>query len=289
MQSKGVILPVMPVEAFVKLFIFYVCLAVLTACSKQQNIQEEQEQEQAQAQFNCETLNINYFGARYRVNPQQHSLSEAHEHDHEKSGPSVGDQYITLWRIAGQVAHEYEQENMTFHYSNARGNQLFKMQYFDNHKRAIEFEPTLLNNETKTDDWQKKWQILPASLLSQLTLNQTDGTACNTVERYTGKIGHETYTVHWLKNLALPLAFEIHTTANTIEWQLAEIVGTQDSINTAMAQREHYQSTDFADIGDNESDPFLMSMINLGFIEHGNSGFYDSHGNDIGAKNGHAH
>ncbi|MBX2880378.1 MAG: hypothetical protein KTR32_10625 [Granulosicoccus sp.] len=38
---------------------------------------------------------------------------------------------------------------------------------------------------------------------------------------------------------------------------------------------------DFADIGDNESDPFLKTMITFGFISHGASGFYDSSGQQI--------
>ena len=48
-----------------------------------------------------------------------------------------------------------------------------------------------------------------------------------------------------------------------------------------------YQTTDYADIGDSESDPFLRKMINLGFVEHGSSGMYDAQGNDIGGEHHH--
>ena len=43
-----------------------------------------------------------------------------------------------------------------------------------------------------------------------------------------------------------------------------------------------YGTTDYTNIGDNESDPFLISMINLGFIEDHAHGFYDSKGNIMG-------
>lgn len=89
--------------------------------------------------------------------------------------------------------------------------------------------------------------------------------------------------------ILIPLSFEIKTDATTIAWTLESIKGDKKSINASFAQRDMYQSTDFADIGDNESDPFLMNMMNLGFIEHGNSGFYDSNGNDMGARNNHGH
>lgn len=53
------------------------------------------------------------------------------------------------------------------------------------------------------------------------------------------------------------------------------------------ANWDSFQTTDYADIGDNEGDPFLAKMINLGFIEHGASGFYDASGKALGG--GHSH
>ena len=35
-----------------------------------------------------------------------------------------------------------------------------------------------------------------------------------------------------------------------------------------------YQTTDFADIGDDHTDPFLTDMVHQGFIEHGSDGVY---------------
>jgi len=53
--------------------------------------------------------------------------------------------------------------------------------------------------------------------------------------------------------------------------------------------RGSYQTTDYADIGDNESDPFLLKMMNLGFIKHGASGFYDAQGHALKKRHNHHH
>ena len=55
----------------------------------------------------------------------------------------------------------------------------------------------------------------------------------------------------------------------------------QQKVQVEFAKWDNYQTTDYADIGDNESDPFLAKMINLGFVEHGASGFYHADGSPI--------
>ncbi len=70
-------------------------------------------------------------------------------------------------------------------------------------------------------------------------------------------------------------------------WKLQKIERNQDVINQFFAQRANYQSTDFADIGDNESDPFLIKMINLGFIDHSASGIYNANGESMAIQHNH--
>jgi len=69
-------------------------------------------------------------------------------------------------------------------------------------------------------------------------------------------------------------------TLGTVDFKKAQI-------QQQFALWDAYQTTDYADIGDNEGDPFLAKMINLGFIEHGASGFYDANGKALGG--GHSH
>lgn len=72
-------------------------------------------------------------------------------------------------------------------------------------------------------------------------------------------------------------------------WVLVGLETDQAIIKDRFAAWDSHETTDFADIGDNESDPFLMRMITLGFISHGASGFYDASGNMISSGTGHYH
>ncbi len=70
-------------------------------------------------------------------------------------------------------------------------------------------------------------------------------------------------------------------------WTLTEVNHDAKEVDRFFAQRSQYQTTDFADIGDDHSDPFLTKMVTLGFIEKGASGFYDDKGNALAG--GHHH
>ncbi len=72
-------------------------------------------------------------------------------------------------------------------------------------------------------------------------------------------------------------------------WVLVSLESDEDKVGDRFAAWDSHDTTDFADIGDNESDPFLLKMINLGFISHGASGFYDASGNMISSGVGHFH
>jgi hypothetical protein len=51
------------------------------------------------------------------------------------------------------------------------------------------------------------------------------------------------------------------------EWTLTATHRDATAAQRVFSVRESYKSTDFADIGDNETDPFLRDMIHLGFSD----------------------
>ena len=53
----------------------------------------------------------------------------------------------------------------------------------------------------------------------------------------------------------------------TETWELTSLNLDKTEIAAEFAAREQYLSTDYADIGDDHTDPFLTQMVNLGFIE----------------------
>jgi hypothetical protein len=97
----------------------------------------------------------------------------------------------------------------------------------------------------------------------------------------------QTLLLEWLPAMQVVSYYSAKTTQGMIEWRLDDIITDRTIINAAFAQWEGYASTDYADIGDNESDPFLLNMINLGFIEHGSNGFYTASGQSMGTSHAH--
>lgn len=71
------------------------------------------------------------------------------------------------------------------------------------------------------------------------------------------------------------------------QWQLVSI--EQKSMSETFDRWRKWPSTDFADVGDNEADPFLRKMIALGFVEHGASGFYQANGEPLQGGGTHHH
>ena len=63
-----------------------------------------------------------------------------------------------------------------------------------------------------------------------------------------------------------------------MHWQQQSLSHEQADINAFFASRYGYQTTDYADIGDDHTDPFLTNMVHQGFIEAGASGFYNASG-----------
>jgi hypothetical protein len=66
--------------------------------------------------------------------------------------------------------------------------------------------------------------------------------------------------------------------------QMMKTIATTLSLAVAVAMANAAQ----VDIGDNEADPFLIKMINLGYIDHAPQAVYDANGNNI-AQPAHSH
>ena len=113
------------------------------------------------------------------------------------------------------------------------------------------------------------------------------GSGCETLQHYTLKQDGTRLRLKWLPEQQLISEFKIKTGGTRTSWKLLEIRKNTQAVAQKFIQLGNYSTTDYTDIGDNESDPFLMKMINLGFVEHGASGFYDSSGRNL--RLGHRH
>lgn len=174
--------------------------------------------------------------------------------------------------------------------------------YFIEAKRGIEYQPADLNRGQGTKDWDQKYQLLASANFSGWNLVNESSSGCETTQTYertfvqgttlqgTGKIEE---TIIWYPEIKLP-KLHAHTVIDSLgkktqsillSTQMLDLTGNKSQ--TFFAKLNQYNLMDYADIGDNESDPFLLSMINLGFIDHGASGFYSQDGKALDSDHQH--
>lgn len=125
-----------------------------------------------------------------------------------------------------------------------------------------------------------------APLLSRLQAGEPVAD-CPAARHYRGEINGSHYEVHWHPALKLPLLLETKKAGQTRRWQASALIN-EPTVNQRFGQWLDYQPTDFADIGDMETDPFLAKLITQGFVEHAHPTAYNSDGTVIGADDDHA-
>lgn len=116
---------------------------------------------------------------------------------------------------------------------------------------------------------------------------KTKDSGCDLVENYVFSNDAVQITLDWLPELQLIKSYSEKSETGRILWKLQQVIHDAERVKQAFKVRSNYPTTDYADIGDNESDPFLLlKMINLGHLDHSHSGFYNNQGQAIG---GHHH
>ncbi|MFK7893677.1 MAG: hypothetical protein AB8B63_22865 [Granulosicoccus sp.] len=233
------------------------------------------------------------------------------------AGESLGaDQTVHLWREGDdsqRVAHSFPgslKVAPTTEMWNKINNGLLRVvKHFDSHQRAIEYEPIDIGSPTASGSWVNKFYLIPNALFDKVQAVAADNTSsANNQEGKAGDCLIEAtladaqtlthFSVTWNTARQLPVFFQIkqrmatagnsETLFQIIEWQLKDLSTDAAMVAEQYNRWDRFDTMDYADVGDNESDPFLMTMINLGFISHGASGFYDSRGSTL-SGGGHRH
>ena len=167
----------------------------------------------------------------------------------------------------------------------ASNQQIGMIRYFDAQQRAIEYPVGEAN--ISAERWPELSNLITEPMRQQLTLAATIQTNCGIEQHLTGNYRQQDISVNWLVDTHLVTAMTVRDGEHTQEWQLQTVHNNAQEIQQLIALRQAYQSTDYADIGDSESDPFLAKMIHLGFIQHGHNGAYDSQGHPLKSAHGH--
>ncbi|WP_020410589.1 hypothetical protein [Hahella ganghwensis] len=197
------------------------------------------------------------------------------------------DRTMYLWRNDQEVAHQYPQEQITEIWNQVRDGRIRPIRYFESAKRGIEYQPEDINNGKGDKNWQGKFQLISDQQKDAMALVSTEGTGCERVEKYQIKNGETKIELSWLPELKLVQSYSVEQQNQNLLWHLTDLFTNEVQVKAIFHSYDGYQLTDYVDIGDNESDPFLLNLINLGFISHGASGFYDEHGNALGGNHHH--
>lgn len=225
----------------------------------------------------CQT-NEALLGAHYRlVNSQVKTI----KNEQLKGSKTI--KLSALWRKNKKVLSvNGEQSTTWFKLSNGL---VQKTAHFDHFKRSIEYQAKPMSD----DRWQQIWQLIPKSKKQSLNFSGSQLKGCYQQEIYQweNEASNLQGKLLWNADLKLVTELTIKQDDRQSHWQLEKIERDEKIIEKAFSQRAKYQATDFADIGDNESDPFLIKMINLGFIEHGSSGIYNTQGESMSIKHNH--
>jgi hypothetical protein len=188
---------------------------------------------------------------------------------------------LVLWRQGSTVAQQHPNLGVTESWYLLNNQQIKATRFFDHEQRAIEYQPGEQVHGKREKDWSYRFQLISEQLFAQLTLDTQTGSGCELLQVWSAQTAQGRIKLHWLPALKLVNYLRYQQGNSLDEWTLVGYSADADEINQFFNQRDRYQTTDYADIGDDHSDPFLAKMINLGFIEHGASGFYNADGQAI--------
>ena len=189
---------------------------------------------------------------------------------HELKQPPV-QQLFELHRNNNQILQRNVSKGINDIWS-LHANRLSLSRAFDKYQHIIDYQPNELRYQPQ---WQDVFQLVAIPAFNQMQLVEQKGSGCLLEEHYVLKGKelkdkvlkgqHQGYQLVWLPNLRLVKSLTLQSAQLTQQWQLTKYQHNDEKMSALFKQYETYQTTDYADVGDNEGIPFLAKMINQGF------------------------
>lgn len=198
-----------------------------------------------------------------------YSISETKKsNESDKVSEQTVDEKLNLWRRNQTVAQENLTKGITDQWHRLPNKFIVPTRHFDKYQRSIEYQSSDLKTESSQAAWEAKFQIIPNRTLESMSLTSEEGSGCDKIQNYHLAHGNTKTQIVWMPAIKVMKHFKKESDKVLIEWQLLNKTSNKKAVNDKFNQLLSYQTTDFADIGDNESDPFLQKMIKMGFIQH---------------------
>lgn len=226
-------------------------------------------------------------GSALQCDTQASVLKAQYNIDVSYQGETQKSVSMILWRDDNKVAHQYPQTQITESWTLVRNTLIKPTRFFDAHQRAIEYQPGESVHGHVESDWPYRNQLVSDNFLSELTKTSESGSGCDLIQTFVKKSDDGNISIIWQPALKLLRSFTVSQGEREKHWELTSVSHNSVMIDAFFEQRMDYKSTDYADIGDDHTDPFLTKMVNQGFIEAGASGFYNQHGQALDGDHNH--
>lgn len=231
------------------------------------------------------SISMNLYADTLKLDCNPKNLQQKNEisaNYHVRQGAKEFD--LTYWRTIGKSAYQYPNNGITELWQKEMKNQISLTRIFHRQKRSITYEPsdlTLLGKEVNS--WQKKQNLLSPQLLekgAKKTILKSENNCL--LEKHKGTIHTDEIELIWNPQLKIVIKASIQNKIShrKMQYDLTGLSTYQKQVNF-FKKVLSYDQMDYADIGDNEADPFIKSMINLGFVEHQETNIINEKGEQI--------
>ena len=200
--------------------------------------------------------------------PDQAVYGAAYRTERESGRHAVKAETWRYWRRENRVAYEYPERGISEVWLRNKKGQLSFQRWFMHEERIIVYEFGDLRSVGKETQWQRVEQPFNLDELEQLKTAGQLKYHCLPAARYRGKRrdGDHVEVVRLQANGAIA-AIAIDSINGSVKTRLTELKPAGE-VAVFFASASDYRSTDFADVGDEEADPFISRLIAFGFVEH---------------------
>jgi hypothetical protein len=163
-----------------------------------------------------------------------------------------------IWRESGRVWRESPDLQVAELWQ-LDGSVIFHTRYFIAERRGIEFQPDDLAMIEKQHGWAQIAQLVPPEILRTLPVTESGVRDGHNWRRYQGEYESVRWDVTWREDLRLPVVMEREAAGRRERLVLVGIwqAGAAPWSPTPVTD---YQVLEFADLGDNERDPFVQRV-----------------------------
>ena len=201
------------------------------------------------------TIKANVISAQYDIL----SKGSFKEGDLENRSSST---LFEFHRKGNRVLQEFSQTGFSNVWTRGAHERISLLRAFEKYQHAIEYQPNELSHKP---NWQRVYQPVPVPNVTEMELVSQTGKGCELTQQFRMKSNNSEYQVTWLPKLELVSYFQIKNDMINKEWRLKSYQINSERSELLFTRYANFSSTDYADIGDNESIPFLAKMINQGF------------------------